>query len=195
MILRIDHCSIALKEKNFERAVEFFTKILGAIPQTHGKDNLLKYYWEIFTLGDLTRLEIIKPTEQGSFLENFLRKKEGGVHHLTLQCPDIEKAGKFLEDNKIPYFGKKSLGASWKELYIHPKHAFGVLLQIAEFKPDDWIAPSSKMPEGQKWSITKINSKYQLTFAHPGGSKVNLNLDKEELKKLIYDLEKLVKIN
>ncbi len=194
MILRIDHCSIALKEKNFERAIEFFTKILGAIPQTHGKDNNLKYYWEIFTLGDLTRLEIIKPTEEGSFLENFLRKKEG-VHHLTLQTDDIEKAAKFLEDNKIPYFGKQTLGDSWKELYIHPKHAFGVLLQIAEFKPDDWIAPSSKMLEGQKWSITKINGKFLLTFAHPGGGKVNLKLDKEELKKLISDLEKLVKIN
>ncbi|MHA1931345.1 MAG: VOC family protein, partial [Promethearchaeota archaeon] len=60
MILRIDHVSLAVKD--YEGAVEFYTKILGAISQFNGTDNNLKYYWETFALGDLSRLEIIKST-------------------------------------------------------------------------------------------------------------------------------------
>ena len=62
----------------------------------------------------------------------------------------------------------------WKELFIHPKHAFGVLLQIAEFRADDWIDLSWKMPKGKKWAISKRDNGYKLTLAHPGGGKVEL---------------------
>ena len=192
-ILRIDHVSLAVN--NYEKAVEFFTKILGATPQSQGAEGgNLEYFWHIFALGDLSRFEIIKKTvEKGSFLDKFLENKEdGGIHHITLQTPDIEKFKKNLDDSGIPYFGYRTVGNNWKELFIHPKHAFGVLLQIAEFRPDDWIAPSNKMPEGQKWAIFKKDEKFSLVFAHPGGGKVLFNLDKGEIKELIYDLKSLV---
>ena len=192
-ILRIDHVSLAVN--NYEAAVEFFTNILGATPQSQGTEGgNLEYFWHIFALGDLSRFEIIKKTvEKGSFLDNFLEsKKDGGIHHITLQTPDIEMTKKALDDNRIPYFGYRDTGNNWKEIFIHPKHAFGILLQIAEFRPDDWIAPSNKMPEGQKWAFSKKNENYSLTFAHPGGSKVSFNLDKEEIKELIHGLKGLV---
>lgn len=190
MITRIDHVSLAVKD--YEGAVEFFTKILGAVSQYNGTDNNLKYYWETFALGDLSRFEIIKPTGKGSFLENFLKDKEGGIHHLVLQTPDIEMTREILEKNDIPYFGFQNYGERWKELFIHPKDAFGVLLQIAEFKASDWLSPSYSMPEDKKWSVERNNRKYNLTFAHPGGGKLKLNLDKEEINKLIEDLNKIL---
>lgn len=192
-ILRIDHVSLAVRD--YDKAVEFFTKILGATSQSHGAEGgALEYYWEIFALGDLSRFEIIKKTvEEGSFLDNFLKsKKDGGIHHITLQTPDIKMTKNYLDDNEIPYFGYRDMENNWKELFIHPKHAFGILLQIAEFRPNDWIAPSNKLPEGQKWAFSKKNEAYILTFAHPGGGKVLFNLDKEEIKELIHDLERLV---
>lgn len=190
MILRIDHVSLAVKD--YEGAVEFLTKILGAVSQYNGTDNNLKYYWETFALGDLSRFEIIKPTGKGSFLENFLKEKEGGIHHLVLQTPDIEMTREILEKNDIPYFGFQNYDDRWKELFIHPKDAFGVLLQIAEFKASDWLSPSYSMPEDKKWSVERNNRKYNLTFAHPGGGKLKLNLDKEEINKLIEDLNKIL---
>jgi methylmalonyl-CoA/ethylmalonyl-CoA epimerase len=190
MILRIDHVSLAVKD--YEGAVEFYTKILGAISQCNGTDDNLKYYWESFALGDLSRFEIIKSTGKGSFLENFLKSKEGGIHHLVLQTPDIEMTREILEKNEIPFFGFQNYGDRWKELFIHPKHAFGVLLQIAEFKPTDWLDPSWIMPEGVKWSVSKENKEYFLSIAHPGGGKARLELNREEIKRLIQDLKKLV---
>jgi len=190
MILRIDHVSLAVKD--YEGAVEFFTKILGAISQFNGTDNKLKYYWETFALGDLSRFEIIKPTGKGSFLENFLEKRGEGIHHLVLQTPDIEMTRKVLEDNNIPYFGFNNYGETWKELFIHPKHAFGVLLQIAEFKAADWLDPSWCMPEGEKWSVIKNNGEYTLTFAHPGGGKFKINMEREEIISLIQELKNII---
>ena len=190
MITRIDHVSLAVQD--YEGAVEFYTKILGAVSQYNGTDNNLKYYWETFALGDLSRFEIIKPTGKGSFLENFLKDKEGGIHHLVLQTPDIEMTREILEKNDIPYFGFQNYGDRWKELFIHPKDAFGVLLQIAEFKASDWLSPSYSMPEDEKWSVERNNTKYNLTFSHPGGGKVKLSLDREEIDKLIEDLNKIL---
>jgi len=190
MILRIDHVSLAVKD--YKGAVEFYTKIFGAISQYNGTDNNLKYFWETFALGDLSRLEIIKSTGKGSFLENFLRNKEGGIHHLVLQTPDIKMTKEVLENNNIPYFGYNDYGDSWKELFIHPRDAFGVLLQIAEFKSENWLDPSFGIPKGEKWLASQNDEKFNLTFAHPGGGKVNINLKREEITELIQDLKKLL---
>ncbi|MHA1915876.1 MAG: VOC family protein [Promethearchaeota archaeon] len=189
MIIRIDHVSLAVKD--YEGAVEFFTKILGATSQFNGTDSNLKYFWETFSLGDLSRFELIKSTGEGSFLENFFKNKEGGIHHLVLQTPSIELTKSVLEENRIPYFGLR-ISEYWKELFIHPKDAYGVLLQIAEFRPEDWLDPSYGMPEGKKWEISRIEGEFNITFGHPGGGKVNINLVEDEVEQLIHDLTKLV---
>ena len=190
MILRIDHVSLAVKD--YEGAVEFFTKILGATSQYNGTDNNMKYYWETFALGDLSRFEIIKPTAEGSFLENFFKNKEGGIHHLVLQTPDIEMTKDILEKNNIPYFGFQNYGERWKELFIHPTDAFGVLLQIGEFKATDWLSPSYSLPEGKKWLVDKENNEINLIIAHPGGGKVKVGLEREEVNKLIRELKHII---
>lgn len=190
MISRIDHVSLAVKD--YEKAFAFFTRILGAIPQTHAKDRYLKYYWEILKLGDLSRIELLKPLGEGSFLEGFLKNREGGVHHLNLETPDIKKTKQLLDENNIPYFGYKDYGAGWKELFIHPKDAFGVLLQIGQFNPDDWLAKSSKMEKGKKWDISKKDGEVSLTFKHPGGGNVTFTLDEEEIKRFMGDLASLI---
>src|SRR5512145_2097750 len=103
MISRIDHVSIAVKDQ--EKAERFFREVLGAIEGTSAADSHTKFFWKLFSLGDLSRLEIISPTGAGSFLDNFLKDKEAGVHHITLQTPDIRKAMSHLEKQCIPFFG------------------------------------------------------------------------------------------
>jgi hypothetical protein len=48
-------------------------------------DEEMKYHWQIYSLGDMSRLELLHPTGPGSFLDGFLKEREGGVHHITLQ--------------------------------------------------------------------------------------------------------------
>lgn len=188
MISRIDHVSIAVKDQ--EKAEHFFRDVLGAVEGTSAADPATKFFWKLFSLGDLSRLEIISPTAPGSFLDGFLSSREAGVHHITLQTPDIRKAMSHLEAHGIPFFGHNEYpGGIWKEIFIHPRHAFGVLIQIAEFKPDDWLSDQVRFPAGTKWQVEKTETGATLVFAHPGGGKVSLDLNREQLTQLRTALE------
>lgn len=191
MISRIDHVSIAVRDQ--KEAERFFRDILGAEAGAGADDPRTKFFWQIFSLGDLSRLEIISPTGEGSFLDGFLKDREGGVHHITLQTPDIRKAMGHLEGHGIPFFGYNEYpGGVWKEIFIHPRHAFGVLLQIAEFKADDWLSEKVKLPPQTRWQIEKTETGATLMFSHPGGGKVAVELDPGELKHLIAELKRLI---
>lgn len=188
MISRIDHVSIAVKDQ--EKAEHFFHDILGAIAGSEASDRVSKFFWQLFSLGDLSRLEIISPTGEGSFLDGFLENREGGIHHITLQTPNLRKTMAHLEAQGIPFLGYNEYpGGVWKEIFIHPRNAFGVLIQIAEFEVTDWLSEKVKFPPETRWQVEKTEAGVTLTFAHPGGGKVSLKLDRRELKKLMESLE------
>lgn len=188
LISRIDHVSLAVR--NSEKAERFFQSILGAIPGAASQDAVMKYHWQIFSLGDLSRLEILTPIDTGSFLDNFLSQREGGVHHITLQTRNIEETKELLSRYGIPYFGyNEYAGVLWKELFIHPRDAFGVLIQIAEFHPNDWLSDTVKPSADHPWEIKKIDEQIQLDLPHPGGGKAGIDLTREEAQKLIANLQ------
>ncbi len=113
-----------------------------------------------------------------------------GLHHITLQTPDIRKTIQVLEENNTPYFGYNEYEDFWKEIFIHPKDAFGILIQIAQFHPDQWLDESVKLSGSKKWHVDKTESGCALSIVHPGGGKTQLQLTSTEMTKLIRDLEK-----
>ena len=52
MIERIDHVSIAVRD--YEKARSFFQDILGAVPGAGAADDSKKFFWQLFSLGDLS---------------------------------------------------------------------------------------------------------------------------------------------
>jgi len=191
LISRIDHVSIAVRDQ--AKAEHFFRDILGAVPGAGMDDPKTRFFWQLFSLGDLSRLEIISPTGEGSFLDGFLKDREGGVHHITLQTPDLRKAMSHLEEQGIPFFGYNEYpGGIWKEIFIHPRHAFGVLIQIAEFTAADWLSENVKLPAGTSWQVEKTGTGATLTFSHPGGGTVALDLNRTELQQLMDSLHDVI---
>ncbi len=189
MISRIDHVSIAVKD--YDLALDFFQKIAGIIPGASDTDNRLEFKWQMFSAGDLSRLELIHSTGPNSFLTKFLSDKEGGVHHITFETPDIYSTRANLEKHGISYFGFNDQDEVWKELFIHPKDAFGVLIQIAQFRPEQWLSPSEILSNGKKWAIEKKGGDTRLTIAHPGGGKMKIELSPSEIRQLIDELEQV----
>jgi methylmalonyl-CoA/ethylmalonyl-CoA epimerase len=190
MISRLDHVAVAVND--YDQAIRFFTRVLGAAPGASLTEDKLKFRWEILSIGDLSRLEILNPAGPGSFLEGFLKDKPGGVHHLTFETPDIHRAKSVLDEQGIPYFGFSADNPGWKELFIHPRDAFGVLIQIAEFDPSQFLNASVQLPENQRWAVQKTDQGGALTLAHPGGGTVDVDLDPDEVRALIQDLEGLL---
>ena len=189
MISRIDHVSIAVKD--YDKATHFFQEVMGAVAGVGTIDETLNFRWQIFSLGDMSRLELIHPTGPTSFLDGFLKDKAGGVHHITLQTADIHQVKNVLTHHAIPYFGFKDDDPSWKELFIHPRDAFGVLIQIAEFNADDFLAPSVKFAEDRKWQLSPTEHGCCLTVAHPGGGKAFVELTREEARDLATELKRI----
>jgi len=190
MISRIDHVSIAVHD--YDKAIAFFKKLVGAVPGLSGKVDSIHYIWHVLSVGDLTRLELIAPTEKGSFLDSFLaERKNGGVHHITFETPDIKATREYFDQVGIPYFGYQDSRERWKELFVHPKDAFGILIQIAQFDPNDYLAASEKFPPEQKWAVESGEDGCFLTLAHPGSGKVRMQLSREEVGNLIEDLKQI----
>lgn len=187
MISRLDHVALAVND--YENAMHFFTRILGAVPGASLSEDRLKFRWEILSVGDLSRLEILNPTGPGSFLEGFLKDRPGGVHHLTFETANIEQSKTVLEENGIPHFGYNAENPAWKELFIHPRDAFGVLIQIAEFEPYEFLNNSVQLPRDRRWTVQKRKNGATLSIAHPGGGQVELELDSDAVRNLIKDLE------
>jgi len=190
MIERIDHISLAVRD--LEKAKEFFCGVLGCVPCTWSVLEDMKYLGQVFSAGDLSRIEMITPTGEGSFLDKFLSEREG-IHHLCFQTRDIGKARQVLEEKGIPYFGHNPDG-DWKELFIHPRDAFGVLIQIAQFRPEDFLVEPLKFPEGVKWEVAPGAGGITISVAHPGGGKARLELTKREAKALAEEILKKVSI-
>jgi methylmalonyl-CoA/ethylmalonyl-CoA epimerase len=157
-------------------------------PEEEGKDAGIKYLWRVFSLGDLSRIELLKMTTEASILKGFLAKREGGVHRITLQTPDITKCIRHLDAHSIPCFGYRERselnGDNYKELFIHPRIAFGVLIQIAEMDPAKYLSSDVKLPEGSRWKIEKTASGSRLTLSHPGGGSFMPEMSSDEMKQL-----------
>jgi methylmalonyl-CoA/ethylmalonyl-CoA epimerase len=185
---RIDHVSLAVRE--YDKARAFFEDVFQVIPGAAGDGPPWDFRWQVFSLGDLTRLEIISPNGGGGFLRKFLSERDGGVHHITLETPDIRKVKAHLDRKGIPYFGYSETLEEWKELFIHPRDAYGVLIQVAEFRPEDWLSDSVNFPkEGPRCAVESTGAGIDLSIAHPGGGKASVRLSREEAKALIRKLE------
>lgn len=192
MVLRIDHISVAVRD--FQKAERFFTKLLGLVPGGAGRDESSGFHFQVYSSGDLSRFELIAPTDGKSFLDGFLQNREGGVHHITFQVADINAARSFLEKENIPYFGFNDMSENWKELFIHPSVAFGVLIQLSEFNPHEWINESETTYLNKKWEIKERDNSAVLSLLHPGGGKVDAEFSGDELDILIDELIKIRKL-
>ncbi len=139
MIRRIDHVSIAVRDQ--AKAKAFFIDVLGGKNLFEAPVPQQKYRWTTIELGTSCFIELIDPLEKDGFVQKFLDHRGEGPHHITIQVKDIREVHSKLEENRVPTFGLAEPFPGWKEMYIHPKHAFGTLIQFAEFHPLDWVNP------------------------------------------------------
>jgi methylmalonyl-CoA/ethylmalonyl-CoA epimerase len=92
-----------------------------------------------FTIGE-SMMEILQPTRDDSPVARFLRARGGpGVHHITFEVDDLDAAvaeleqrgGRVSHQHTYP-LGVTFEGCVWREAFVHPKDAFGVLIHLAE---------------------------------------------------------------
>jgi len=144
MIKRIDHVAIAVRD--LERAKALFVGALGGKVLYSAPLTPQKFRWTTIELGTSCFVELIDPLEPDGFLHRFLETRGEGPHHVTFHVDDVRRVKETLESHGIPTFGHGESLPGWREVFVHPKHACGALLQFAEFDPLDWIDPNGYVP-------------------------------------------------
>ena len=104
--------------------------------------------------GDL-RIELLEPfnIEQNDFLERFLARSGEGPHHLTFKTNDIEKLLERIEVAGFHPVGVNIDNPWWREAFIHPKEAWGTVVQVAQsdFGPDLLDREVTEYGPGKWW--------------------------------------------
>lgn len=77
-------------------------------------------------------------------MERFLTARGPGFHHVTFKVADIHVAAAAVRSIGLTVVALKDSLASWKEMFLHPREAQGVVVQLAESHPeigdDGWTA-------------------------------------------------------
>jgi methylmalonyl-CoA/ethylmalonyl-CoA epimerase len=79
-------------------------------------------------LGGIACVELIEPLPGSAFLDSYLRRRpEGGLHHVTFLVDDVRAAF-----DRFAARGYQPFGADerWFQLFVNPRNAGGVLLQL-----------------------------------------------------------------
>jgi methylmalonyl-CoA/ethylmalonyl-CoA epimerase len=83
-----------------------------------------------------TKIELVTPLGERSPLRSFLEKSPaGGIHHLSLEVPDVRAAAAALvaQGARVLGDGEPRIGAHGTPvLFLHPKDFAGTLLEIEE---------------------------------------------------------------
>ena len=133
----IDHVSLAVN--NIDAALEFFCGLFDVKPENVRRWNSDGFDGAIFHVGT-GKFELLAPSDPNGFVARFLASRGEGVHHVTMQVENLEAVRTKLDEMRVPHFGDTT-EEGIEETFIHPRNAFGVLMQLLEtpweVKPQD----------------------------------------------------------
>jgi methylmalonyl-CoA/ethylmalonyl-CoA epimerase len=130
-IKKIDH--IALVVEDIEDALAFWRDSLGLElerQETVSRENSAIAF---LPLGD-GEIELVQPTTDDSGIAKYLQKRGPGMHHICLEVDDIAGMLEHLKARGVQLIHEQPVvGENGKKYaFIHPKSAFGVLVELYE---------------------------------------------------------------
>ena len=132
-IIGIEHLGIAVS--SIEDSAPFWKHILNIPHRSTETVEKEKVITDIYDTGN-GKVELLESTSESSPIENFLKKRGQGIHHVCFEVDDIRSAIKELKENKIRVLSDHpKVGAEGYEVvFIHPSSAGGVLVELAQKK-------------------------------------------------------------
>ncbi len=88
------------------------------------------------------RLELLQPwqPQDNPFLRRFLDSNGPGPHHMTFKVDDIGAALKAVAAEGFNPVGVDLTDPGWKEAFLHPRQAGGIVVQLAQAE-GQWTSP------------------------------------------------------
>ena len=130
---RIDHVAIIVR--NIEQALVFYRDTLGITPSEIKEVPTEQVRIAFLPMGGPggSEIELIEPTTPDSSLAKFLEKRGEGLHHICLEVENIDAALAEMQEKGTTVLDKQPrVAAEGRAIFIHPKAAHGVLLELIE---------------------------------------------------------------
>lgn len=128
---RINHLAIVVDD--VQKALNFWRDALG-LPL--GKiERIEREEVDIAFLPlDSGEIELIAPINDTSGVAKYLARRGAGMHHVCIEVPDVEAIMRRLKEYGIELLNDvpKTNEDGTKYCFIHPKSAFGVLVELYE---------------------------------------------------------------
>ena len=137
--IQLDH--IAIAAHRLTDAPPLLVGVLGGIPFFGQEAASFRFgQWEFEGDG---RIEVLEPRGDDGFLHRFLAIRGPGIHHVTFKVPSLRDACDRAEALGYTIVGYHDAGPYWKEAFLHPKEALGIVVQLAQM--------GGKGPTRGKW--------------------------------------------
>jgi methylmalonyl-CoA/ethylmalonyl-CoA epimerase len=127
---RLDHVSIATQR--MAALLPLLRDVLGARYLMGGDETAQGFRWAQFQFAGGGIVEVMEPIGPAGFLQDFLRQRGEGLHHITLRVRDIATRARELEQLGFHPVKPSYGNPVWKEVFLHPRETHGVLIQLAE---------------------------------------------------------------
>jgi methylmalonyl-CoA/ethylmalonyl-CoA epimerase len=132
---KINHLAIVVPR--LDDALRFWRDALGlelrATEENPGENVNIGF----LAIGD-SQIELLEPTVPESGIGKYLEKRGPGMHHICLEVADLEAAMQRLREHGIELINdtpKTRREDGIRYCFVHPKSAFGVMVELYELPP------------------------------------------------------------
>ncbi len=143
-VLGVDHIAIAVRD--VDKALEAYTRILGAELITRGRLEMAGAQADAayLKLGDCV-IVLDGAIDPNGFLRRFIDARGEGLHHLAVVVDDLDGFVADLEAKGVRIPHRESFGDSRREVLLSPKDLSGVVLQVIEWTGKDCPDEASRI--------------------------------------------------
>lgn len=131
-MITFDHVAVAVRR--IADATTLVEDLLGGVPGEGGEGR--GFTFQQWTVPGGT-IEALEPRGDDSFLHRFLDGRGEGLHHITFKVQDLPQWAARFRAAGYRVVGENYDNPAWREIFIHPKSAHGVLIQLAETLPSE----------------------------------------------------------
>ncbi len=141
----LDH--LAVGTPDLSGGWELFAGVLGGT-WAYGGDSP-GFWWGQLKYAAGPKIELLTPAggPDAAFLERFLDARGAGPHHFNFLVTDIDAALARIRAAGIEPVGVNLAYPEWKEAFLHPRTAHGIVIQVAQQAGEPASAPPRELPE------------------------------------------------
>ena len=134
-----DHVAIGMPR--MADAAPFLAGDLGGIPDSGHPES--EFTWGAYAFEGGGSIEVLEPLGPSGFLRRFLAERGPGIHHVTFKVPSLDDVCGRAEAAGYDIVSRHDSDSTWKEAFLHPKQALGIVVQFSEPGPSEGAAWST----------------------------------------------------